>query len=87
MAQSADRHNEFDTSGDGVHANRPDRFFAKIVDMLLTKTRNNGARVGSAMTYILSAHELLEFALPIMKAVAADPLAADSLGEKGDIHS
>jgi aminoglycoside 3-N-acetyltransferase len=78
---------EFDTSGDGVHANWPDRFFAKIVDTLLTKTRNNGARVGSAMTYILSARELLEFALPIMKAVAADPLAADSLREKGDIRS
>lgn len=73
---------EFDTSGDGVHANWPDRFFAKIVDGLLTKTRNNGARVGSAMTYVLSARELLDFALPVMKAVAADPLAADSLKER-----
>jgi aminoglycoside 3-N-acetyltransferase len=72
---------EFDTSGDGAHMNWPDRFFAKIVDSLLTKTSNNGARVGSAMTYILSARELLEFALPLMKAVAADPLAADSLQE------
>jgi aminoglycoside 3-N-acetyltransferase len=74
---------EFDTSGDGVHRNWPDRFFAKIVDMLLTKTRNNGARVGNAMTYMLSAGELLEFAMPLMKAVAADPLAADSLREGG----
>lgn len=41
---------EFDTSGDGVHANWPDRFFAKIVDSLLSKTRNHGARVGEAMT-------------------------------------
>ena len=73
---------EFDTSGDGVHPNWPDRFFAKIVDGLLTKTRNNGARVGSAMTYVLSARELLDFALPVMKAVAADPLAADSLKER-----
>jgi aminoglycoside 3-N-acetyltransferase len=78
---------EFDTSGDGVHANWPDRFFAKIVDSLLTKTRNNGARVGKAMTYILSARELVDFALPIMKAVAADPLAAESLKERSGIHS
>jgi aminoglycoside 3-N-acetyltransferase len=70
---------EFDTSGDGAHTNWPDRFFAKIVDSLLTKTSNHGARVGSAMTYILSARELLEFALRLMKAVAADPHAADSL--------
>src|ERR1035438_8563952 len=70
---------EFDTSGDGVHANWPDRFFAKIVDSLLTKTGNNGARVGNAMTYIVSARELVDFALPLMKAVAADPLAAESL--------
>jgi aminoglycoside 3-N-acetyltransferase len=73
---------EFDTSGDGVHANWPDRFFAKIVDSLLTKARNNGARVGNAMTYILSARELLDFALPLMKVVAADRLAADSLKER-----
>jgi aminoglycoside 3-N-acetyltransferase len=73
---------EFDTSGDGVHANWSDRFFAKIVDSLLTKTGNNGARVGKAMTYILSARELLDFALPLMKAVAADPLAAESLKER-----
>jgi aminoglycoside 3-N-acetyltransferase len=72
---------EFDTSGDGVHANWPDRFFAKIVDSLLVKTRNNGARVGNAKTYILSARELLDFALPLMRAVAADPLAAESLKE------
>ena len=37
---------EFATSGNGVHANWPDRFFAKIVDSLLTKTGNNGSRVG-----------------------------------------
>jgi aminoglycoside 3-N-acetyltransferase len=72
---------EFDTSGDGVHANWPDRFFAKLVDSLLTKTRNNGARVGNAMTYLLSSRELHDFSLPIMKAVASDPLAAESLKE------
>jgi aminoglycoside 3-N-acetyltransferase len=73
---------EFDTSGDGVHANWPDRFFAKIVDSLLIQTGNHGARVGEAMTYLLSARELLDFALPLMKAVAADPRAAESLKER-----
>jgi hypothetical protein len=69
---------EFDSSGDGVHANWPDRFFAKIVDSLLTRTGNNGARVGKAMVYMISAH----FALPLMKAVAADRRAAESLKER-----
>ncbi len=73
---------EFDTSGDGVHLNWPDRFFAKIVDSFLTKAGNNGARVGNAMTYILSARALLDFALPLMKAVVADPLAAKFLKER-----
>ncbi len=31
---------EFDTSAGGAHANWPDRFFAKIVDNFLTRTRN-----------------------------------------------
>jgi len=73
---------EFDTSGDGVHANWPDRFFAKIVDGLLVKTGNEGGRVGDAMTYVLSARELLDFALPVMRAVAADPISAESLKER-----
>jgi len=73
---------EFDTSGDGVLANWPDRFFAKIVDSLLAKTGNNGTRVGKAMTHVLSARELFDFALPIMKAVAADSFAAKSLKER-----
>lgn len=34
------------------------------------------------MTYLLSARELFDFALPLMKAVAADPLAAESLKER-----
>ena len=72
---------EFDTSGEGVHANWPDRLFARIVDSLLSKTRNEGGRVGNAMTYLVSARELLEFALPLMRAVALDPLAAGYLKE------
>ena len=72
---------KFDTSGEGAHANWPDRFFAKIIDGYLAKTGNKGARVGDAMTYMLSAREVLDFALPLMKAVAADPPAAESLKE------
>ena len=77
---------EFDTSGDGVHANWPDRFFAKIVDSFLVETRNNGGRVGEATTYMFRARELVDFALPLMKAVAADPRAAGALSERS-IHS
>jgi aminoglycoside 3-N-acetyltransferase len=76
---------EFDTSS-GAHANWPDRFFAKIVDSLLVKTGNNGALVGDAMTHLLTARELLDFALPVMEAVASDPLAAKPLKEWSD-HS
>jgi hypothetical protein len=42
---------------------------------LLVKTENNGALVGNAMTYLLKARELLDFTLPVMEAVAADPPA------------
>lgn len=73
---------EFDTS-ERAHANWPDRFFAKIVDGLLGQTGNNGGRVGDAATYVFSARELLDFALPVMKAVAADPRAADLFKETG----
>lgn len=70
---------EFDTSGDGVHSNWPERFFAKIVDAYLTATGNLGGRVGKAMSYILRARGLLEFASPLMEAVAKNPRAADEL--------
>jgi aminoglycoside 3-N-acetyltransferase len=70
---------EVDTSGAGAHANWPDRFFAKIVDGLLAKTKNTGGRVGNAMTHIVNAPELFDFALPLMQSVAANPRAADSL--------
>lgn len=76
---------EFDTSDVGVHANWPDRFFAKIVDTHLSNTGKKGGRIGDAISYVLSARELLDFALPLMKAVAADPTAADCL-EEGTEH-
>jgi aminoglycoside 3-N-acetyltransferase len=69
---------EFDTA-DGVHANWPDRFFAMIVDAYLARTGNAGGRVGHAPTVLFSARGLLEFALPIMRAVADDPRAAGGL--------
>jgi aminoglycoside 3-N-acetyltransferase len=77
---------EFDTSGDGVHANWPDRFFARIVDAYLTETRNHGWRVGDALSYVLSARGLLDFAAPLMEAVAIDSRAADNFGKR-DAHS
>ena len=66
-------------SGDAAHANWPDRFFAKIVDLFLAHSGNKGGRVGAAMAYIISSNALLEFALGVMKAVAADACAADDL--------
>jgi aminoglycoside 3-N-acetyltransferase len=72
---------EFDTSGDGAHANWSDGFFAKIVGSFLSQTGNNGGLMGNAMTHVLGARELLDFALPVMKAVAANPLAAEPLRE------
>jgi aminoglycoside 3-N-acetyltransferase len=72
---------EFDTSGEGVHANWPPRFFARIVDTYLARTGNAGGRVGDAECYLFSARGLLDFALPVMAAVAADAGAAGGLRE------
>jgi aminoglycoside 3-N-acetyltransferase len=69
---------EFDTST-GVHANWPDRFFARIVDTYGASTGNRGARVGDAPCVLIDAQGLLDFALEVMTAVAADPRAADRL--------
>jgi aminoglycoside 3-N-acetyltransferase len=69
---------EFDTS-DSVHPNWPDRFFARLVDTYLARTNNNGGQIGRARSYLLDAKGLLDFALPMMKAIAADPRAADTL--------
>jgi len=71
---------EFDTSDKGAHRNWPERFFARIVDAYLTETGNAGGNVGDAMSYVLHARGLLNFALPIMEAVAKDPRALDPLG-------
>jgi aminoglycoside 3-N-acetyltransferase len=77
---------EFDTSGHGVQANWPHDFFARIVDAFLSGTGNQGGRVGDAMSYVLRARALLDFALPLMEAVAIDPAAAGRL-RKSDAHA
>lgn len=72
---------EFNSGGDGVHANWPDRFFAKLVDTFLSATGNHGGRVGDAWCHLFRAGALFDFAVPVMKAVAADGSAADALEE------
>jgi aminoglycoside 3-N-acetyltransferase len=69
---------EFDTA-ERAHANWPDRFFAHLVDAYLARTGNRGALVGNAQTFLLDSPGLLEFTLPVMKAVAADPAAMPAL--------
>jgi aminoglycoside 3-N-acetyltransferase len=61
---------EFNTSGDGVHPNWPDRFFATLTDGYLTASANRGGVVGHAESYLLSARGLLDYARPIMEQTA-----------------
>jgi aminoglycoside 3-N-acetyltransferase len=72
---------EFNTAGDGMHANWPDRFFARLVDGYLAAANNAGGRVGDAWCHLLPARGLLDFALSAMQQVAADRRAADDLQE------
>lgn len=69
---------EFDTS-EGAHANWPNRFFARLLDTYLVRTNNGGGYVGNAHSVLVDARGLLGFALDVMRAVAADPRAADGL--------
>lgn len=70
---------EFDTSSDRAHPNWPERFFARIVDTYLTAEHNLGGRVGDAQCFLLESRGVLELALSVMRAVAADSRAAASL--------
>jgi aminoglycoside 3-N-acetyltransferase len=70
---------EFDSSDAGAHPHWPDRFFARIIDTYLRQTDNFGDRVGDARAFLLNARGLLEFALRVMEAVAADARAASTL--------
>src|SRR5204863_424036 len=69
---------EFDTSS-GAHPNWSERFFADVVDTYLGVTANRGGQVGSASSHLIPARGLLEFALPLMAAVAADASALASV--------
>ncbi len=70
---------EFDTSSQGAHAHWPDNFFALIVRCYLASTANEGGWAGDARCHLLDARGLLEFALPVMRAVAADAGAVSML--------
>jgi aminoglycoside 3-N-acetyltransferase len=70
---------EFDTSGEGAHPNWPDRFFARLVDAYLAQTNNGGGRVGEAHSFLFDSRGLLQFVLPVMRAVAADARAVATL--------
>ena len=72
---------EFDTSGDGVHAHWPERFFARLVDSYLAGAGNSGGPVGDAWCYLFPAAALLQFARPLMERVAVDRRAVDHLRE------
>jgi aminoglycoside 3-N-acetyltransferase len=69
---------EVDTSVE-AHPHFPERFFARLVDTYLEHTNNRGARVGDAQCFLFDSRGLLEFALGVMQAVAADPAAIDRL--------
>jgi aminoglycoside 3-N-acetyltransferase len=62
---------EVNTSGEGAHANWPDRFFARLVDGYLDGAGNRGGRVGSATAHLIPAQALYDFAAPIMQEVAS----------------
>ena len=69
---------EYDTA-DGVHAHWPPDFFARIVDGYLRREGDAGARIGDAASHLSPARGLLDFARPVMRAVARDRAAADRL--------
>lgn len=72
---------EVDTADGGAHPHWPDRFFARLVDSYLARTRNSGGHVGNARSFLFPARGLLDFALPWMRAIAQDPAQAAGLSE------
>lgn len=81
------RHQEEVDSSNGAHPNWPDRFFARLTDSYLAAHPHGRGRVGNAASYLLSAKGLLTFALPVMRAVAADARAAEALIERQEISA
>jgi aminoglycoside 3-N-acetyltransferase len=61
---------EYDTA-ERAHASWPEQFFAKIVDGFLESGNNHGGRVGNAQSYLMSARDLLAFALRVMVNTSA----------------
>lgn len=57
---------EYNTAGDGVHKNWPDRFFAQITDSFLERTGNRGGLVGNAQCYLIETKALVPYASNIM---------------------
>lgn len=53
-----------------AHPNWPDGFFRIIVDDYLRASGNEGGKVGDALSFVIPARELLEFAQPVMERVA-----------------
>ena len=66
---------EFDTSGAGAHPHWPEHVFARIVDAHLSASGNTGGAVGGAWCRLIRARELLDFTLPVLTRLAADPSA------------
>ena len=66
---------EPDTSGDGVHANWPHDFFARIVDDFIGAHAGTDAcrrgQVGNAESFLLDASALVKHAVPVMQRQAA----------------
>jgi len=73
---------EIDTNQ--AHPNWPDRFFARIVDQHLRRTKNRGGLIGDARSHVIQARALLDHALPIMKQLALDHRVADQVLGKED---
>jgi len=61
---------EYDTSSEGAHPSWPPNFFARIVDHFLQASGNQGGLVGGARSHLFPARELVDFAVPIMRATA-----------------
>ena len=60
---------EVDT-GERAHENWPADFFARIVDGFIADSGTRGGTVGNARSHLLSARELLAYAVPLMERVA-----------------
>ncbi|NBC34551.1 MAG: hypothetical protein GVY13_17885 [Alphaproteobacteria bacterium] len=57
---------EYNTAGDGVHKNWPDRFFAKIIDSFLSSTNNQGGKIGNAKSHVIETKPLMTYASDVM---------------------